>query len=163
VNGVIKSELVSFKMETIAEGLVTPWGIEFLPDGRILVSERPGRLRIIEKGKLLPPIEGTPRTWNRQDGGYFDIAVHPDYARNGWIYLGYSEPGPNNTSLTEPGPTNTSATKVIRGRIKGGKWVDQETIFQTPAELYSASNAHYGLRFIFDKQNHLFFSIGDRA
>jgi aldose sugar dehydrogenase len=163
VNGVFKSELVSFKMETVADQLVTPWGIEFLPDGRLLVSERPGRLRIIEKGKLLEPVQGTPRTWNRQDGGYFDIAVHPDYAHNGWIYLGYSEPGPQNTSLTEPGPTNTSATKVIRGRIRDGKWVDQETIFQTPPELYSASNAHYGLRFIFDRENHLFFSIGDRA
>ena len=121
------------------------------------------RIRIIEKGKLLEPVTGTPIPWHRQDGGYFDIAVHPKYSRNGWIYLGYSEPGPQNASTTEPGPNNTSGTKVIRGRIKDNQWVDQETVFQTPLELYSASNVHYGLRFIFDKQDHLFFSIGDRG
>lgn len=163
VNGVFKSELASFKMETIAEGLITPWGLDFLPDGRIVVSERPGRIRVIEKGKLLDPVAGTPDAWQRQDGGYFDIAVHPKYAQNGWIYLGYSEPGPDNTSLIEPGPTNTSHTKVIRGRIKDNKWVDQETIYQAPAEYYTASSTHYGLRFLFDKDNHLFFSIGDRS
>jgi len=163
VNGVIKSELASFKMETVTDQLVTPWGMEFLPDGRMVVSERPGRLRVIDKGKLLEPVEGTPPAWQRQDGGYLDIAVHPDYARNEWIYLGYSEPGPQNTSLIDPGPTNTSETKVIRGRIRNNKWVDQETVYQAPAERYTASNTHYGLRFIFDRQNHLFFTIGDRS
>lgn len=163
VDGVFKSELASFRMETVTDGLVTPWGLAFLPDGRIVVSERPGRIRIVDKGRLLEPVAGTPQSWQRQDGGYFDIAVHPNYAVNGWIYLGYSEPGPNNTSMSEPGPTNTSNTKVVRGRIKGNKWVDQETIFQAGPEYYTAANIHYGLRFLFDRQNHLYFSIGDRS
>lgn len=163
VNGVVKTELESFKIETVAEGLVTPWGLDFFPDGRILVSERNGQLRIIDKGKLLPPVEGVPTAWQRQDGGYFDIAVHPDYAENGWVYLGYSAPGPNNTSLTEPGPDNTSATRVVRGRIENNRWTNEQAIYEPPAEWYTASNVHYGLRFLFDDQNNLFFSIGDRG
>jgi aldose sugar dehydrogenase len=163
VNGVFRSELHSFKMETVADGLVTPWGLDFLPDGRIVLSERPGRIRIIEKGRLLEPVVGTPQSWQRQDGGYFDIAVHPDYSTNGWIYLGYSDAGPNNTSFSEPGPSNTSSTKVVRGRIKDNTWVDQQTIFQAAPEYYTPSNTHYGLRFVFDRNKHLYFSIGDRS
>ena len=96
---VIKSEKQTFKIEIVARNLETPWGLAFLPDGRLLITERPGRLRIVEKGKLLPePVKGTPTVWERQDGGLFDVEVHPQYARNGWIYISYAEPGPNNTA-----------------------------------------------------------------
>ena len=90
---VVKSEKQTFRIETITKDLETPWGIAFLPDGRMLVTERPGRLRIIDKsGKLLPaPVTGTPKVWEKQDGGLLDVEVHPNYARNGWIYLSYSE------------------------------------------------------------------------
>jgi aldose sugar dehydrogenase len=217
---VIKSEKQTFKMEILARGLETPWGLAFLPDGRLLITERPGRLRIVEKGKLLPePVTGTPTVWERQDGGMFDVEVHPQYAKNGWIYLAYSEPGPNNTAPpslaaataaglvpgrggqggpppagapgggTAPGGTapggagaaangtrpdpaatanaaaaNTSNTVIVRGKINAkNQWVEQQVLFRAKPELYTASNAHFGARFIFDREGHLFFTIGERG
>ena len=143
-----------FRMEPVADGLSTPWGMAFLPDGRLIVSERHGALRLIEIGKPVPaPISGTPRPWVMQDGGLMDVALHPKFAENGWIYLAYSEPG----------PPPTSTTKVVRGRIRDGQWVDQQTIHQAPASLYVADNTHFGARFLFDAAGHLFFSIGDRG
>jgi glucose/arabinose dehydrogenase len=151
---VVKSEKQTFRIEMVAKGLETPWALAFLPDGRLLVTERPGRLRIIEKDKLLrDAVQGTPAVWVRQDGGLFDVEVHPEYSRNGWIYLSYSEPGPDNTSMTA----------IVRGRIEANRWVDQQYLFHATADLYTASNIHYGSRFVFDKQGHLFYSIGERG
>jgi glucose/arabinose dehydrogenase len=150
---VVKSAKQTVKLEVVAKGLETPWGIAFLPDGRMLVTERPGRLRIVEKGQLLAPVSGTPAVWVRQDGGLFDVEVHPDYARNGWIYLAYSEAGPAETSMTA----------IVRGRIRDNAWVDERVIYKAPPELFYAQNSHYGLRFVFDRDGHLFYSIGDRG
>ena len=150
---VVKSERLSVKLEVVAKGLETPWGIAFLPDGRMLVTERPGRLRIVDKGQLLPPVSGVPAVWVRQDGGLFDVEAHPDYARNGWIYLAYSESGPNESSMTA----------IVRGRIRDNAWVDEQTIYKAPPELFYAENSHYGCRFVFDRERRLFYSIGDRG
>lgn len=148
------SERHSYRIEIVAEGLQTPWGMAFLPDGRLLVSERPGTVRVLAlNAPLTPPIAGTPAVWARQDGGLLDIAVHPDYAANGWVYLAYCEPG----------PAPTSTTKIVRGRIRDGRWVDQQTIYQSPPDLYVADNTHFGARFLFDTAGHLFFTIGDRG
>ncbi len=150
---VVTSGQQSVRLDVVAKGLETPWGIAFLPDGRLLITERPGRLRIVEKGRLLPPVEGVPPVWTVQDGGLLDVEVHPDYRRNGWIYL----------SLADPGPEKTSMTEIIRGRIKDNRWVDQQVIYKAPPELYSPSNIHYGSRFAFDSEGHLFYSIGERG
>src|SRR6185369_8971455 len=141
----ITSEKATFRLETFASNLEIPWGIEFLPDDKILVSERPGRLRLIEHGKLQPePISGTPKVFFRQDGGLLDVISHPDFAKNGWIYLAYSEEG---------AVPDTSMTVVVRGRIRAGRWVDQEDIFRAPAKLYYRGYIHYGCRFLFDRAN----------
>lgn len=154
VNQIVRAEQHTFTFEVVAEGLATPWGMAFLPDGRMLVTERPGTLRLIDNGKRLPKvIDGTPAVWTEQDGGLFDVAVHPDYAQSGWIYLSYAEPGENDTSMTS----------IIRGRIQSGRWVDQETLYRAPAELFFPTNVHYGSRFLFDREGHLFYSIGDRG
>ena len=151
---IVTSEQHAFKLEVVVEGLTSPWAIAFLPDGRMLVTERSGALRTIEKGVLQPKaIEGTPAVWTQQDGGLFDVEVDPAYARNGWIYLSYAEAG----------PTDSSMTVIVRGRIKQGKWVDQQVLYRAPEAGYWASNTHYGSRFIFDRQGHLFYSIGDRG
>jgi glucose/arabinose dehydrogenase len=150
----VRSEKQAFRIETVADGLDTPWGITFLPDGRLLVSERPGTLRILELGKPLPPpIADTPAVWTMQDGGLMDVEIHPDFATNGWIYLAYADPG----------PPPTSTTKIVRGRIRNGHWVDQQVIYQSPAALYVADNTHFGSRFLFDTKGHVFFTIGDRG
>jgi glucose/arabinose dehydrogenase len=164
----VKSELQNLKIEVVARNLETPWGVAFLPDGRLLVTERPGRLRIVDKGKV-SEVSGIPKVEQVQDGGLFDVEVHPQYARNGWIYLSYAEPGPNNTSLTErtaagATPANTGMTAVIRGKInKNNEWVEQQFIFHAAPEFYTATHIHYGSRFIFDKQGHLFFSLGEHG
>ncbi|MEY4965412.1 MAG: hypothetical protein RL274_995 [Pseudomonadota bacterium] len=171
-NQIIKSQKQTFKIEVIASGLDTPWAAAFLPDGRMLVTERAGRIRIIDKnGQLLPePVKGTPEAWVRQDGGYFDIEVNPDYRRNGWIYLSYSEVVPGHASALPPPGILTAAlmplsmTRFIRGRINAkNEWVDQQDVYRAPASLYTGSIIHYGSRFLFDGKGHLFYSIGDRG
>ena len=122
-NQIIRSEGETFRIEVVASGLETPWGLAFLPDGRLLVTERPGRLRIIEKvgekvgekdgdkGRLVPdPVQGTPKVWERQDAGMLDVAIHPQYARNGWIYLAYTEVVPGYVAPPpEPTPPPTDS------------------------------------------------------
>ena len=177
---VVASEKQKFRIEVVARGLETPWGLEFLPDGRLLVTERAGHLRIYERGTLSEPIKGTPVPHVQQDGGYLDVTVHPQFAENGWIYLAYSEVRPGFTpppaSEAPPpapapgargrgrGPQIPSNTVVVRGRINANhEWTDQQIIFRAPEELYSTSGAHFGLRFLWDTQNHLFFSLGERG
>ena len=151
---VIRSEKQAFKLEVVARDLETPWAVAFLPDGRMLVTERPGRLRIVEKGRLLAePVAGTPKTWAVQDGGLLDVEVHPRYAENGWIYLSYAAAGPSDTSMTA----------IVRGRLRDNRWVDEQPVYVPSAALYGPPNYHYGSRFLFDREGKLLYSIGDRG
>jgi glucose/arabinose dehydrogenase len=186
---VIKSEKQTVKIEIVARDLETPWGLAFLPDGRLLITERPGRLRIVEKGKLLPEaVKGTPKVWEKQDGGMLDVEVHPQYAKNGWIYLSYSETVPGYVAPPPPAPPADAApapaagappqgrgrgrggppdppsmTVIVRGKIsQNNEWTDQQVIFRGPPDVYSSTNAHYGSRFSFDKQGHLFYTLGEK-
>ncbi len=183
-NQIIKCERQTFRIEVVTPGLETPWGLAFLPDGRLLVTERPGRLRIIDKGKLVPdPVQGTPKVWERQDSGMLDVAIHPQYAKNGWIYLAYTEvvPGyvapPPAAPPADPEaatgargrgrggpPSPPSMTVFVRGKIdKHNRWVEEQVIYRAPRDLYTPSGAHYGTRFLFDKAGHLFYSLGERG
>ncbi|MBB6430233.1 PQQ-dependent sugar dehydrogenase [Algisphaera agarilytica] len=165
--GVFATQHHSYKVETVAEGLVRPWSIEFLPDGTMLVSERNGELRLIIDDKLVKqPVVGTPKVWNHGQGGLLDIAVDPNYDTpghpgNGWIYLSYSE------ITDDSGDKPAGMTAVVRGKLekRGSRWVwtNQETLFETPAEHASPGRVHYGSRFVFDDDNTLFFTIGDRG
>ncbi len=180
-NKVVKSEVQTFKIDVVADGLQTPWGLSFLPDGRLLVTERDGRLRIIDKdGKLDPdPVKGTPKVWVRQDAGMLDVAVGPNYAQDGWIYLSYAEvvpgytpPPPGAPAPTPPSrgfgrggpPSPPSATVIVRGKLNAkNEWTDQQMLFRADPSLYTTSGAHYGSRFLFDKNGHVFFSLGERG
>ena len=120
-NQIIKSERQTFRIEVVAPGLETPWGLAFLPDGRLLVTERPGRLRIIDKGKLLPDaVQGTPKVWERQDAGMLDVAIHPQYAKNGWIYLAYTEVVPGYVAPPPAPPAAPADPGGCRRRRAGG-------------------------------------------
>ncbi len=153
-DAVVRSEAHAFRVETVAEGLETPWSVAFLPDGRMLVTEKAGRLRIVEKGKLLPePVAGLPAVWSQGQGGLLDVAVHPDHGKNGWVYLSFSDPGEDGAAMT----------KVVRGRLQGGRLADQQTVFEAPKALYRKGGAHFGSRFVFDGRGHLFFTIGERG
>ena len=128
---VVTSEKQTFKIEVFARDLETPWGLAFLPDGRLLITERPGRLRIVQKGKLLPDaVKGTPKVWEKQDGGLLDVEVHPQYAKNGWIYLSYAETlawlrraaclGSRRLPAANPGRRGEPAApgrRAVRGRV----------------------------------------------
>ncbi len=151
---VVQSAAHAFKLETVVEGVETPWGIAFLPDGRMLITEKAGRLRIVENGRLLPaPVASLPPVWSEGQGGLLDVAVHPDYATNGMIYLSYSDPGPNKTSMTA----------IVRGRLRDGALADQQIIYKASVDLYRNNDVHFGSRFVFDGRGHLFFGIGERG
>ena len=172
-NFVVHSQKQTFRIEVLATGLEVPWATAFLPDGRILVTERPGRLRVLQDGQLLSePVAGTPAVQVGQDAGMFDIALHPDYDDNGWIYLSYAEtlPGYDGPELKpdEPGVRRTSyapsMTVIIRGKITAdNEWVETQELFRPAPELYTGRGEHFGSRFAFDDDGHLFYSIGDRG
>jgi aldose sugar dehydrogenase len=148
------------EMEVVAEGLEIPWAIDFIDNNRILVTERPGRLRIIENDKLLDEhVKNTPQVLNRGQGGLMDVKVDPEYQQNGWIYLAYSH------ELKDAGNQSRkpSMTRIVRGKIKNNTWTGQEVIYEAPHDTYRTTRHHYGCRIVFDTEGHLYFSIGDRG
>ena len=147
-----------FRIETVIGGLNEPWSICWLPDGRILVTEKPGYLRIINDGELDPkPIAGTPDVFSGGQGGLLEIAPHPEYAKNGWLYLAYSDPVKDSLGRV------ASMTKIVRGRIRDHRWVEEQAIWQAPPETYLRGRVHFGCRIAFDQDNYLFFTHGDRG
>ncbi len=145
-----RSALHDYRLVTVAEGLVNPWSIAFLPNGDMLVTERPGRLRIVRNGNLLPdPVAGVPEVFARGQGGLLDVVPHPQFATNRLLYLSYSKPG------TEP---RASTTAVIRGRFENDRLTNVEEIFLAD----SRGNGHYGSRLAFDRNGYLFITVGDR-
>ena len=154
---VVASVEHKFRFKTVAEKLDSPWSIAFLPDGRMLVTELPGRLRIIEQGKLLTnAVSGTPKVRAQGQGGLMAVAVHPGYQTNGWIYLGLSH------GVKVDGK-DVSMTAVVRGHIKDNQWTDEQTVFRAAQDSYLPKTFHYGCRLVFDDKGHLFFSIGERG
>lgn len=148
-----RSEEHDFHFESVAEGLDVPWSIAFLPDDRILVTERVGRLRIIERGRLRPePVRGIPEVVARDEAGLMSVVAHPDFERDPWIYLSFSEPG----------DSDTSGFRIIRGRLRDGQLVDQEPIFAQPREQFPPGFVLFGGRLVFDGP-YLYFSLGARA
>jgi len=146
------SELADFRVEDVIDGLTIPWSIAFLPSGDILITEKAGQLLLFQNGRLSDPIEGIPEVWNHGQGGLLDLALHPQYAQNGWVYLSFS--------ATEDG--RKGMTRIVRGRIKDGQWIDEETIFEVPEPMHNPSGVHFGTRLVF-QDGYLFFSIGDRG
>jgi aldose sugar dehydrogenase len=147
---------VAFDVVTVASGLVNPWGMTFLPDGRMLVTERPGRLRIVgTDGKLSEPVAGLPAVDARNQGGLLGVAREPAFASNHLIYWSYAEP--------RDGGVNNSA--VARGRlVEEGttpRVDDVQVIFHQEPSLNSA--LHYGGRLVFGRDGTLFVTLGERS
>jgi glucose/arabinose dehydrogenase len=141
-----------FRVVTVADGLIVPWGLTFLPGGDMLVTERPGRLRIVRNGRLLPaPVPGVPAVRAGGQGGLLDVVAHPRFAENRLIYLSYSKPNANGTQST---------TAVVRGRFEGDRLDRVETVIE--ARAWSEGEGHYGSRLAFDREGHLFVTVGDR-
>mgnify|MGYP003575608671 CR=1 FL=1 len=138
-------------VETVASGLEHPWGLAFLPDGRILVTERPGRLRIVDtSGRLSEPLPGVPQVHAVSQGGLLDVAIDPDFAQNQLVYLSFSEPGEG----------GVSGTSVARGRLGNGRLDNVEVIYRQQPKV--RSGGHYGSRLVFSRDGKLFVTQGDR-
>ncbi len=153
----VRSREHTFRLRSVAENLATPWSLAFLPDGRMLVTELPGNLRFIEGGKVSAPVAGTPRVRAQGQGGLMEVALHPGYATNGWVYLSFAEAGANDQTR------DGGMTVVVRGRIRDHRWVEEQTIFRAPLWSYRPGGVHFGSRFVFDDTGHLFFPIGERG
>jgi hypothetical protein len=126
----VRSREHTFRLRSVAENLATPWSLAFLPDGRMLVTELPGHLRFIEGGKVSAPVAGTPRVRAQGQGGLMEVALHPGYATNGWVYLSFAEAGANDQTR------DGGMTVVVRGRIRDHRWVEEQTIFRAPLWSY---------------------------
>jgi aldose sugar dehydrogenase len=136
----------------IATGLEHPWGLAFLPDGEMLVTERPGRLRrVAASGTLSPAFDGVPEVLAQGQGGLLDVVLSPQFDSDRLVYLSYSEPGDG----------GRAGTAVARGRLDGDSLRDVEVIFRQEPKVVSGH--HYGSRLVFDGKGHLFVTLGDRG
>lgn len=149
---IVRSKHQAFRIDTVANGLDVPWGMAFLPDGDMLVTERSGQLFRFGDGKLKSIITGVPEVYAEGQGGLLDIVLHPDYKNNGWIYISYSQKADNG---------NKGNTAIFRAKLKGNQLVDQQELFK--AMPNTNSGVHFGCRMVFDDKGYLFFSVGERG
>ena len=137
-----------YRVATVAEGLLQPWSMAWLPGGDMLVTEKPGRLRIIRDGRLLPEaVPGVPEVFYTGQGGLFEVLPHPNFRDNRWLYLSYAK---------EEG--ETSVTAVVRGRFENDRLTNVVEIFSPKAVGFG----HYGGKMVFDNDGYLFLTLGER-
>ena len=148
----IHSEKQFFRIVPLLAGLENPWSIAFLPDGRMLVTERAGRLRLVSQDfKLDPtPIEGLPEVIANGQGGLFDVVLHPQHAQNGWIYWAYNAPGAGGWG-----------TALARGKLQGQRMTEVQVLFSMQPKTRSAH--HFGGRIVFDAAGMVYLTLGDRG
>ncbi len=146
-----RTEYQPVRVEALAENIAHPWAIGFLPDGRLLVTERAGQLKLIDADGSITEIDGTPEVAAQRQGGLLEVLPHPDFEDNGWIYLTYSK-------ADESGMT---ATALARGRLAGDRLVDLEDLYVQ--ERYSDPGRHYGSKLAWMPDGTLLMSVGDRG
>lgn len=138
------------RVTPVAQGLERPWGLAFLPDGRLLVTERPGRLRLVARdGQLSEPLAGVPEVLARGQGGLLDVVLSPNFAQDQLVYLSYSEPS-----------GDKAGTAVARGRLGEGKLDNVRVIWRQTPKVSGAN--HWGSRLVFQRDGTLFVTLGDR-
>jgi glucose/arabinose dehydrogenase len=146
-----RSDEHSFRVVRVVEGLEQPWSLAFLPDGRMLVSEKAGRLRVVRDGKLEPqPIEGLPRVTVHGQGGLHDVAVHPDFSKNGLLYLAYAARGEDGVG-----------TELARGRLAGNRLEDVQVLFRQSPK--GRAGQHFGGRIVLERAGYVYLTLGDRG
>ena len=148
----VQSEKHAFRISSLVTGLENPWSVAFLPDGRFLITERAGRLRLVSSDfKLDPkPIDGLPEVVSHGQGGLFDVVLHPQYAQNGWIYWAYNAPGPGGWG-----------TALARGKLLGQRMTDVQVLFSMQPK--TRSGFHFGGRIVFDQAGFVYLTLGDRG
>lgn len=154
LSGLITSDDLTFRLETMTDEIPgIPWGIEQLPTGEILVTERGGGLFLVNNDKQLIEVDGVPGVASQGQGGLLDVQIHPDFENNSLVYLSYSRTNPDNSS--------ERTTAVVRARLEGNNLTQVENIFT--ALPYLNSGHHYGSRLEFDNNGYLYVSVGDRG
>ncbi|MFO7824147.1 MAG: PQQ-dependent sugar dehydrogenase [Cyclobacterium sp.] len=148
---VTEPEWDNYNIETVVDDLKVPWGLTFLPDGSMLITERSGELIHFKNGEKTM-IGGVPEVRAKGQGGLLDITLHPDYSSNGWIYLSYS---------SEEGPGDGAHTAISRAKLQGDQLTGLEVLYK--ATPNTEAGQHYGSRIVFDRDGYLFFSIGERG
>jgi glucose/arabinose dehydrogenase len=148
---IVSTERAKVRLQTVASGLEHAWGMAFLPDGRALVTERPGRLRILERdGRLGAPLSGLPALHVEEQGGLLDVAIDPDFARNQYVYISYAEPRAE----------GLNGTAVARARLTAGGLGEAKVIFRQQPSM--TGGHHFGSRLVFARDGTLFVTLGDR-
>jgi glucose/arabinose dehydrogenase len=146
-----RSDEHSFRVVKVVEGLEQPWSLAFLPDGRMLVTEKAGRLRILNQGKLDPkPVEGLPQVTVHGQGGLHDVVLHPDFSKNSLIYVAYAARGNDGVG-----------TELARGRLAGHRLEDVQVLFRQSPK--GRAGQHFGGRIVFDRAGYLYLTLGDRG
>jgi aldose sugar dehydrogenase len=141
----------SVTVQKLYDQLRNPWGMAWLPDGRLLVTERSGEILVFKGDKFTgEKLTGVPAVFHKGQGGLMDIQLHPNYAQNNWIYITYSKP-------VQGGAT----TAVMRFKLQGNQLVEKQDIFT--AKPYIPADFHFGSRIVFDKNGFLFVSVGERG
>jgi len=141
----------SFTVEMVAEGIMNPWGMVFLPDGSMLVSDKEGALIQIKKG-IKTQILNVPKVYVRGQGGLLDLELHPKYKENGWLYISYA---------SEEGEEKGGHTAIMRAKLKGNTLVESELLYK--AGPNTTKGQHFGSRLEFDNKGYLYFTIGERG
>ena len=148
----------NYQVDTVATGLTMPWASALLPNGDLLVTERVGKLRLVRNGVLDPQeITGLPEILYKGQGGLLDINLHPDYSKNGWIYISYSSPKKDG-EIGDDGGANTA---LMRAKLKDHALVNVELLFKALPNV--KGNNHFGGRIVFDKKGYVFLSLGERG
>ncbi len=151
-----KTDKESFIVENFIDGFEIPWGMCFLPNKDLLVSDRNGTLWQIKKnGKSKKKISGVPKVKYKGQGGLLDVQIHPNFIDNNLVYICFSD--------FLPKDKNKSFTSIVRAELKNNKLLNVQTIYKADDKFYTKSNVHYGSRLVFDNNNYLYFSIGDRG
>lgn len=141
-----------YRVVPVAEDLVQPWSMAWLPNGDMLITEKPGRLRMVRNGQLLPEaIPGTPEVLYKGQGGLFEVVPHPDFNENQWVYLTFAKPNANEVD-------DGSTTAIARGRLQGDRLTNVVELFAAQASGFG----HYGGKLVFDGEGHMFLTLGDR-
>jgi glucose/arabinose dehydrogenase len=153
-SNVFTSEAQTVKLDTVAAGLGSPWGLAFLPDGDMLVSTRSGDIYRVGKNQQKTKLSGGPTVLAEGQGGLLDVVLHPNFAKNQLVYFSYS-------AIKNEGDQKLSTTAVMRAKLTGNTLTDQKVIFE--ALPYSKTKHHYGSRMAFDNKGYLFVSVGERG
>ena len=155
-DSVEKTKKETFRVETFIEGFDIPWGMVFLPNQNLIVSDRNGSLWLVDyKEKSKNQISGVPNVRYKGQGGLLDVEIHPDFIDNNYIYIGFTD------YLNSK--KNRTFTSIIRARLKNISLTDQKIIYKADDTFYDNSTIHYGTRIVFDDKGFLYFSIGDRG